>query len=374
MAVIIFKPIRRCNANCIYCDVIKKDQDKIMDFNLVKVIFQKINEYLLSHPLETIKFTWHGGEVCMLGADYFFEVLNIQDKYCTETGSRIEHLVQSNITMINQKIIDALIALGVKTIGTSFDPVAGIRGLGKKRDSYLYAQKFLQGVNLLRDNNIRWSIIYVVHKKSIDKASEIFYYLTNLNIEGSPTFNKLHIYGNEYLELKIEPEEYADFLGNLLPIYWNNRNSRYIEVIPISNFVKKIENNNAPLLCVRSGNCAYNSIYIGPEGDTSHCGSTADFNIINYGNILTQSLDQIYQNEERKLLSERQEYLQKNECKDCRFWGICHGECPIDAFMEYKTFLKPSPNCLWIKIFIEKYFEPITGLAVDLPPGRKNNK
>ncbi len=373
MGIIIFKPIRKCNANCVYCDVIKKDHDKIMNFSLVKVIFQKINEYLMMYPDKTISFTWHGGEVCMLGSDYFLEVLNIQNKYCTDTKSRIEHLVQSNITMINQKIIDVLINLGVNTIGTSFDPIPGIRGLGKNRDSYLYTEKFLDGVDLLRKNNINWSIIYVVHKKSINKAKEIFYYLTNLNIEGSPSFNRLHIYGNEYLELKIEPEEFADFLGEILPIYWNNRNSRFIEVIPISNFVKKVESNIDSLSCVYSGNCAYNSLYIGPEGETSQCGSTADFNLMNYGNILNQSLDQIYHNEERNIFFERQIHLQENECKDCRLWGICHGECPIDAFMKYKTFFKPSPNCQWLKIFIKKYFEPITGLKVDLLPNKKYN-
>lgn len=371
MAVIIFKPIRKCNSNCVYCDVIKSCNDHVMDFNLVKIIFQKINEYLLLYPKETINFTWHGGEVCMLGSDYFFKVLDIQNKYCSETEDRIEHLVQSNVTIINQKIIDALIAFKVKTIGTSFDPIAGIRGLGKNRDSYLYTEKFLEGINLLRENNLNWSLIYVVHKKSIQKAKDIFYYLTNLNIEGSTTFNNLYDYGDKYLELRIEPEEYADFLGEILPIYWRYRNSRFVEVIPISNFVRKIENNNATLLCVRSGSCAYKSLYIGPEGETSQCGSTADFNILNYGNIQNQSLDEIYNNINRKPLYERQNYLQENDCKDCRFWGICHGECPVDAFMEYKTFYKASSNCKWIKTFIEKYFEPITGLEVNLPPDKK---
>ena len=78
-----------------------------MDFELLELLFIRMNKYLVGHPLETITFTWHGGEVCLLGSDYFNTAIRLQEKHCPDTRSRINHQVQSNLTLINQDIIDA---------------------------------------------------------------------------------------------------------------------------------------------------------------------------------------------------------------------------------------------------------------------------
>src|SRR5512137_2689906 len=197
MAVIIFKAIEKCNSNCIYCQVIKKQQDEVMNYDLLKLIFIRMNDYLLKYPDETILFTWHGGEVCMLGADYFKVAIRLLDEYCSTTKTRINHLVQSNLTLINQDIIDQLKKLRITQVGSSFEPIHNIRGFGKKRDSESYNRKFIEGVKLLNKNNIGWGIIYVVHRLSLKMPLEIFYYLTNLNPRSHPNLNQVKIYGED---------------------------------------------------------------------------------------------------------------------------------------------------------------------------------
>ena len=94
MKVMIFKPIERCNSNCVYCDVVKHGDRSIMSLDLLELIFQKINEYLLNHPEENFQLIWHGGEPCLLGAEYFLKALDFQNKHCPQTASRIKHDVQ----------------------------------------------------------------------------------------------------------------------------------------------------------------------------------------------------------------------------------------------------------------------------------------
>jgi sulfatase maturation enzyme AslB (radical SAM superfamily) len=120
MAIIIFKAIEKCNSNCIYCNVIKKHQDVVMDMGLVETVFGRINEFLLANPSETVTFTWHGGEVCLLGEQYLQKAHEIQTRLCPATGGRIKHLVQSNLTLITQGLIDAFKQLGITQIGSSF--------------------------------------------------------------------------------------------------------------------------------------------------------------------------------------------------------------------------------------------------------------
>src|SRR4030042_4209396 len=145
MAVVIFKAVEKCKSKCIYCEVIKKHQDEIMNYSLLKMIFIRMNEYLKNNPNENISFTWHGGEVCLLSPDYFKVALELQEEYCSDTKSRIIHLVQSNLTLLTQEIIDAFKKLGIQQIGSSFEPIHNIRGFGIKRDSQSYNRMFMEG-------------------------------------------------------------------------------------------------------------------------------------------------------------------------------------------------------------------------------------
>lgn len=365
MAVIIFKPSEVCNSNCLYCGVVEKHRKVVMDYDLLETVFRNMNDYLTAKPGETIHLTWHGGEPCMLGVEYFRKALELQEKHCSRTKGRITHLLQSNLTIITQELIDVFKDMGIDRIGTSFEPLPNIRGFGPERDSDAYNRAFFKGVELLEKNGMVWGFIYVVHKRSLDKPIELFYYLTNMNPKAQPTFNQIYLYQEDKHKLAITPEEYADFLGALLPLYWENRNL-YTDLKPVSSFINVIEGRGA-MMCDYSGICSHNWMYIGPEGEASHCGRAGDFGFIDYGNIKTRTMIEIMNDKQRDLFKNRQKLLAEGECNGCRLWGMCHGGCPLDAYSAYGDFLRATPNCPGIKRLVENYIEPLTGLSVDMP-------
>lgn len=375
MAVIIFKAIEKCNANCIYCGVVKKANPEIMDYELLTDIFRKINTYLLKFPKEKVAFTWHGGEVALLTAAYFEKAYEIVQTECSQTWKRIEHLVQSNMTALTQELLDIWKKLGITQIGTSFEPIDGIRGLGKNRDSKLYNKKFFQGVNLAEKNGMKWGFIYVVNKKTLQNPLEIFHFLTNMNLKSSPMMNKMYDYGDDETGLVINQDEYADFLGAIFPYWWKNR-KRFPSVKPFNMFYESIINGKVQMGCEYMGHCTNRWVYIGPTGDTAQCGRAGDFGIMKYPSIKEHSLEEILFHKDRQAIDDRQVNLPDTECKDCRFWGICHGGCVLDAFMATGGFEHKSPNCGWMQKFIIKYFEPVTGVKVNMyhPSSEKNKQ
>jgi uncharacterized protein len=370
MATVIFKATEACNSNCIYCEVVKKHKPDVMSHNLLAVVFRRLNDYLLLHPGETINFTWHGGEACILGADYFNFARDLQEKYCSCTKNRIKHLVQSNLTILTQEMVNAFKSLGIEKVGSSFEPLPNIRGFGADRNSRLYNAKFMEGINLLAENGMSWGVIYVVHKRSLGMATRILHYLSNLNPSSQPMFNMIYLYKGDPHNLWITPEEFADFLGELVPLYWENR-ARFPHLQPISRFAERIVYGRKASTCDFSGKCAYAWVYIGPTGNASQCGRAGDFDYMGYGNIADKSLEEILHDPFRDRIEKRQEILQNAECKECRFWGLCHGSCPLDALNAYGTLDKPSPNCAWIKRLLEKYLEPVIGVRANLPPGQE---
>ncbi|MDR0206327.1 MAG: hypothetical protein LBI45_03600 [Bacteroidales bacterium] len=91
MITLIFKAVEKCNSNCIYCGVIKKRQDVIMQFDLLQNILIKINDFLINNHSEEITFTWHGGEVCLLGSEYFQKAIELLD--CMYSNKSLPKLV-----------------------------------------------------------------------------------------------------------------------------------------------------------------------------------------------------------------------------------------------------------------------------------------
>ena len=367
MAVVIFKAVERCNSNCVYCDVIKKHQDMTMSLETLERVFQRINEYLSEDAGRHVAFTWHGGEVGLLRADYFRRAREYQDRHCPQTKDRIEHLVQSNLTLVNQALLDAFRALGIEQIGSSFDPIPHIRGMGPRRDSDKYNRLFLEGVELLNANGFTWGVIYVVHRQSLPMPLEIFHYLTNLNVRTQPNFNPVYLYGEDPHHLAITGEEFADFLGAIFPVWWKHRD-RYPAVKPFHGLVENLQDRTRDLVCEQSGGCSREWVYIGPEGLTAQCGRGGDYGIASYGNIGDRSLEEILRDPQRDQLVRRQWVLPRTECAGCRFWGICHGGCPLDAYLAHRSYFRRAPTCDGVRCFMERYFEPVTGLRVDFPP------
>ena len=366
MRTIIFKAIEKCNASCVYCDVIKKKQNVIMDFELLELIFKKINEFLQKYPEEEIEFLWHGGEVALLGARYFETAKIIQDKQCPKTKERIKHATQSNITAINQEIIDSLKALGIRSLGTSYDMIQGVRGLGPQTDTTAYNSKFLKNIELLRKNNIACGIIYVVHKKSLKKAVEIYHHLSNIVYDGSVKFNMIHIYGEDKYGLRITEEEFAHFVGQTFNEWWKYRYTT-AQGTSFRDYFYALTKGEFTSSCINTGNCAYRWCYIDPTGKAAHCSEGGDYGYPYYGNIQENSFEEIFAHNDREKLLNRNYVLPKNECEDCRFWGVCRGGCPWAAYNKNDN-LNSKIGCTYKKILLSEYIEPAIGKKFALKP------
>lgn len=365
MPTIIFKATEACNANCVYCDVVHRKKPRTIPLPLLKVAFERFNEYLLANPAEEIQVIWHGGEPCMAGIELYRAALSYLTDICPHTRNRIRFAVQSNLTMINQDFIDTFKAMGIDTIGTSYEPIHGVRGLGKKRDSLLYNKKFFDGINLLKANGMSWGFIYVVTRAVLDRPLEIFHHLTNLKLKGGFDLHPVLVYDDAAEESQksgITQEEFADWLGTVFAEWWPNRH-RYPEVDPFASYLHHYTGCANGYGCSDAPTCGLH-LYIGPDGETAQCGRAADWDILLYGNIKDKSLQEIFADPQRKLIDNRQNVLPDSDCKGCEYWSICHGGCPLDAYNGSKDFNTKSDQCLSKKLFLKKYFEPITGLRL----------
>ena len=367
MATLILKVTEQCDSNCVYCDVVRKaDNGRTMTLDTLSVLFARVNEFLSVRPEEVIEILWHGGEPLLVGPEYYYQAFGLLDRHCRDTRDRISHSIQTNLLCLTEDFFPVFDVLGITAVGTSYDPEPHIRGPGADIRSDIYNTRFFSSLGLLEQHGIGWGMIYVVTQRSLQDPRAVFFHLTNMLLSGGINFNPVLIYDPERKHIAISPEEFARFLGAIFPVWWEHR-SRYPDVEPFRSFVRNIIDGHTSLACVDAGSCTYQHINVAPDGDTSQCGRSGDWGLLRYGNIHDRSLEQILAHPERDQLDRRITYLQGNDCAGCRFWKLCHGGCPLDAWSQHGEFMHRSEWCDVKRIFLEEYFEPVTGVRVPPP-------
>jgi len=365
MATLILKPTEACNAACTYCEVDRKGwrTTKIMPHDILERLFMRVNEFLEARPRERLEIVWHGGEPLLLGPEYFDKARAFQDKHCASTCGRIRHTIQTNLTLLTPAHVAALRKLGMSSVGTSYDPVAGVRLLKKGDDGSAYNRAFLKAVALLEREGFRWGVICVVTKLSLACPLDIFRFLTNLVPDGGVMFNPVNLEKPEHERLKISAVEFADFLGAIFPAWWENR-KRYSRVEPFRSLCGDLlSEKKQNYFCADGGRCADTHFNLGPEGRWSHCGRSADWGLLDYGMIFDRSIAQVFSDATRENLRQRNEVLSSGECRGCLWWSVCHGGCPLDGYMASGTLMGKTMWCRAKRDFIERYFIPVTGIT-----------
>lgn len=362
MPTLIFKETEACNSNCVYCDVIARKSPRTISYELLKKVFIYINEYLEKNPEERFTIVWHGGEPCIVGVKFYRKVLEYQHLHCSGTEDRIDHAVQTNLTLLTQDLIDIFKEMGIDRFGTSYEPYKGIRGFGPNRDSDAYNRQFFRGIELAERNGFSYGFIYVVTRRVLDKPMEVFNLLTNFKPRGGFQLHPVYSYKNEDKNnVGITAIEFADFLGTIFQEWWPHR-ERYPYVQPFFEYLQHY-GEGGPTCCSESGKCAYSHIYVGPDGSYSHCGRSSDWDVFDVGNVEDMSIVEAFSSDYRKELAKRDDYLMSHDCKNCEYFKLCHGGCPLDGWNHAGTIFAKSEWCLSRKLFLKKYFEPITSLT-----------
>ncbi|MEO5375359.1 MAG: radical SAM protein [Alphaproteobacteria bacterium] len=362
MVSVIVKPTLRCNAACAYCssaNAARSSRDR-MPPAVLERLFDRVHEFLTERPRETVVITWHGGEPLLMGPGFFEDVLACQRRSCGTTASRIAHRLQTNLTLFGERFVAPLRRLGLFGIGTSYEPLPGLRGLGKARDCDAYRERFHEAVRLLEAERFGWGLIYVVTRPALDRAEEIFAELIRLKPDGNISLHAVDPGPDGAGDLAISPRQFADFLGTVFTTWWPRR-ERHPHVEPFRSLTRSILDGVPHLYCREAGTCAATHLGVEPDGTYSHCGRASDRQVLEYGSVFERSFAEVLADPRRVPIAGRQTTLRQGACRDCRLWSLCHGGCPLDAVDATGDFAAPSPWCEATKAFIEDHFEPITG-------------
>lgn len=372
---VIIKPTEACNGTCVYCAASSTlDRKRMLRADRLGELFQAFNDWLARDERHQLRFTWHGGEPMLCGPEYYDRVIEEQHRVFGANLPRVGNSMQSNLTLINEKWIPRLHKLlDQRQVGTSFDIIEGIRGLACGRN---LAELWIPAVKRLYQNGISVGAIYTVHKKSLGRARDLYYFFRNLGCLAGMRFNPLYREGRGGQETSepiwITAEEYGQFLVELCKV-WMADDMRF-RVRPVEEWYHAWM--GMPRLCCDSkGDCHQTHIGINPNGDVYGCGRASDHRDNRLGNIFENDLEEMLARWAHGPLASRAELLQATYCHDCRYWELCHGGCPMMAYIYYGDLCRETYFCATRKLLLGHFEEvigpPVTFRTAGQEPSKK---
>ena len=352
---VLAKPIGPiCNLDCTYCFYLEKEKlfpEKLTSSSVTEnfkmkydVLESFIRQKIESQDLDTISFAWQGGEPTLLGVEYFKKIVQLQKKY--SAGKKIENGFQTNGILLNDEWCEFL-AENNFLVGISID---GPRELHDKyridKGGKASFEKVMRGINFLKEHNVEFNTLTVVHKENSYYPIEVYNFLKEA---GSRYMQFIPVVEREAAEsealLKLVPPEYSaestvtkwsvesHQYGNFLIKIFDEWIKKDIGKYFIQIFDVALESwlGLKQSLCVFNKTCG-KALAIEHNGDVYSCDHFV-YPQNKLGNIIDQPLESlVYSEQQIKFGNDKQDTLPQY-CLNCEVRFACNGECPKHRFI-----------------------------------------
>jgi len=352
LVVVMFKTTYECNARCSYCHMYKYADKRYMSLDVVDKTLQRLEEYVKKEFLQKdkkvmIKYIWHGGEPLLMGDDFYKDVKKLIKKYEVLSKKVVSfHTMQTNFTLFHKHDYSEVVDLLNGNFGVSYDPFTNAKKLSLSAKAY--KENFLKSMQKLKKLNARASLIYVVTKENVKKSKEFYYFVKNLGFE---SVEMDPVYGSDD---SMTQEEFGEFLCDIWDLWRKDNYS--VNFLVLKSWRYNIKGLRQSVGSHYGKGCIKNVFTIKPNGDILGCGKQEDKP---FGNIYKDSFLDI-EPKKREIVDSRLRYLlsSDDECKGCKWWSLCYGECP---FSTKESDIYTKTKAKWCKSYkmLFSYIETI---------------
>ncbi|GEM_PF-2187348 len=345
--VLIVKVSKLCNLRCTYCyetpDLANKARISLEN---MERMFLHLRDFLPQpdegESAHKLTFIWHGGEPFAQPIAYWQDIIRLENKVFGEEFKKnsITNEIQSNLTLITPKHLP-LIRENFE-LGFSYDVINDLRvTAGGQKTGDLVRKK----IDWLMSEGISLGGVAVVSKVNVDSPKTVADYF----IEKSLSFRLLNIYQrlDDFSQLGASAAPVDSFLKFLKDLYYlpgirESLRDGLIGIEPYFETRKIIQRSlgaSHPILSNEYCEEREWAIAVNTNGDVYSTGDMY-YPELSYGNIFTQSMEQILLSEPRKKRIARTQERFKEVCHHCPFFKKgCDGSLVSHATLEdYREF------------------------------------
>jgi len=354
---LILLPTLACNADCDYCFENKSDLHLTLD--QLTVILEKVMDFLDREHIGRLSLYWQGGEVMTLPPEWFEQADIIIRRSAEARNKEVVNYLQSNMIGYTGKWNRVLKDMFNSSVGSSMDFPNLHRRLTAGGPGE-YEALWVRNVREAREAGIRVSVIALPNEKTLEMGAERFYarFVDELGIYDFQVNTPFP--GGSSNRVKdgypLDSDALAVFLLDLATVWMERDVKRQVTIGPLDRLLDYFDTGRKDLLCIWQNNCVNGFVCIDPRGHVSQCDCwAASYPEFRFGNIFDSPClsTMLRTSNARKMLQERPGLLiQREDCIDCAYLGICHGGCPVRAYTVHGYLHGKDPYCrLYRKLF-----------------------
>lgn len=330
---VMLKPASaHCNLACKYCYYLEKNalyDSNSQHWMTDELLEQFTKRYIEAQTMDSVLFTWHGGEPLLRSLDFYKKAMALQRKYAR--GKHIDNAIQTNGTLLTDEWCD-FFAQNHWLVGISIDGPQDFHDHYRKTPTGNGTwEKVMHGINLLKKHHVEWNAMAVVNAYNATRPLDFYHFFKENGcqyLQFAPIVEK----ALTPIEEAVTPKQWGDFLCAIFDEWVHNDVGRiFVEIFDctLANWVGV-----APGICVYAKECGHAGV-MEYNGDVYSCDHFV-FPQYKLGNILKNSLiKMLYGDKQREFCKLKHNSLPR-QCKECDMEFACHGECPKNRFEKDK--------------------------------------
>lgn len=332
-----------CNMRCRYCYYLDKAalyggvEPKMDD----KLLESYIKANIEGNNSPVLNFAWHGGEPLLAGKEFFKKAVALQRKYAN--GKTVENSIQTNGLLIDDEWC-SIFRDNNFLVGVSIDGPEHIHDAHRvDAGGQPTFMRVMKGIEKLYRNRVEYNTLTTVNIHSEGCGAEVYKFLRQISVfmQFLPVAELLcdgKIQSPESEKADIAPwsitaKGFGEFMCDIFDIWIKSDvGSRYVQLFDATLALMVGVQPSVCSLCETCGS----GLTVEHNGDV-YCCDHFVYPEYKIGNIHTDSLAELAYSDRQFEFGVAKRALLPRECRHCKYYRLCHGECPKHRFINDNT-------------------------------------
>jgi uncharacterized protein len=325
-----------------------------MSLDDLRQMFRHISEFYADDP-KRMDFVWHGGEPLLIEPEYYETIQRIQHEEFDPTQVPFTNSVQTNLTVLNPRILRFLKSGAIGNIGVSLDLFGDQRVNIAGRPSQPLV---LRNMQRLLDEGIAFGCITVLSRATAPHIEAIYEFFEEIDT----SFRLLPIYrtGYEHQQdtLALRDDEIVQTFKKVVDLWLRSDSS--IQVRPIQDYITHV----VAKLGGAERRSHYNKmndevVYIVETDGSLYSVADPPDERLCHGNIFRMSLSRLKHTPGYLRAVAGATKRMDEACSDCQYYGICSGYFMGEATPEQRNTTERGRVRCGVARPVQEYIEEV---------------
>lgn len=329
-----------CNMRCKYCYYL--DKAALYDYRQPLMSDELLERYIRANiegnNSPVIAFAWHGGEPLLAGKEFFRKAVALEQKYAE--GRTVENSIQTNGLLLDDEWC-AIFRDNNFLVGVSIDGPEHIHDAHRvDAGGQPTFARVIKGIERLYRNRVEYNTLTTVNIHSEGRGAEVYNFLRGISVfmQFLPVAELLcdgRIQSPEAQKADIAPwsvsaKGFGEFMCDVFDI-WIKKDvgRRYVQLFDATLALMVGVQPSVCSLCETCGS----GLTVEHNGDV-YCCDHFVYPEYKIGNIHTDRLADLAYCDRQFEFGVAKRALLPRECRHCKYYNLCHGECPKHRFID----------------------------------------